>query len=512
MQVTETLSQGLKREYDIFLPASDLAEKLNGQLAELKSKAQINGFRPGKVPVEHLRKIYGKSVMADVVQEAITKANKQIVDDNHLRLAREPKVELPTDQAAIDAALEARGDLNFKVALEVLPTFEIGDFSEIELERLTTDVEDADVANAIERLADGRRTYAEKPEGAKAEAHDRVTVDFDGKIDGDPFEGGEGRDIEVLIGSNTFIPGFEDQLLGVARRREARRPRDVPRGLRRARRSRARRASSTSRSRRSPRPSPSPSTTNSPRASASKSLDKLKEMFRDRVTAEYARASRDKVKRQLLDKLDALYSFELPEGLVNQEFDGIWTQVMQEQEAAGRSFADENTTEEAARADYRRIAERRVRLGLLLAEVGTKAEVKIADEEMTQALIARGAPVPGAGKAGLGFLPQQSAGARRTARPDLRGEGRGLHPWPRQGRRPQGRQGRADETARRRIAAVGSTRRGRGRRRGRGGREAGGLTSGRRAQGLAARRRPAPLSERRRMPILGRAPAEQLLG
>ncbi len=137
MQVTETLSQGLKREYDIFLPASDLAAKLNAQLAELKAKAQIKGFRPGKVPVEHLRKVYGRSVMADVVQDAINSANKKIVDDNKLRLAREPKVDLPTDQAAIEAALEARGDLSFKIALEVLPTFEVGDFSEIELERLT---------------------------------------------------------------------------------------------------------------------------------------------------------------------------------------------------------------------------------------------------------------------------------------------------------------------------------------------------------------------------------------
>ncbi len=178
MQVTETLSQGLKREYDISLPASDLAAKLNGQLAELRTKVRINGFRPGKVPVEHLRKVYGKSVMADVVQEAIANANRKIVDDNGLRLAREPKIELPTDQAAIDAALEARGDLNFKVALEVLPVFEVGDFSEIALERLTADVEDSDVDAALDRLAEERRTYAEKPEGAKAEVHDRVTVDF----------------------------------------------------------------------------------------------------------------------------------------------------------------------------------------------------------------------------------------------------------------------------------------------------------------------------------------------
>ncbi len=394
MQVTETLSQGLKREYDIFLPASDLAEKLNGQLAELKSKAQIKGFRPGKVPVEHLRKIYGKSVMADVVQEAITKANKQIVDDNHLRLAREPKVELPSDQAAIDAALEARGDLRFKVALEVLPTFEIGDFSQIELERLTTDVEDADVANAIERLADGRRTYAVKPEGAKAEAHDRVTVDFDGKMDGVPFEGGEGRDIEVLIGSNTFIPGFEDQLVGVVAGETRVIHATFPEAYS-VRTLAGKTGEFDVTVKAVAAPEPLAIDDEFATGLGLDGLDKLREMFHDRVTAEYARVSRDKLKRQLLDKLDALYSFELPEGLVNQEFDGIWTQVTQEQAAAKRSFADDDTTEEAARADYRRIAERRVRLGLLLAEVGTKADVKIADEEMTQALIAKARQYPG---------------------------------------------------------------------------------------------------------------------
>src|SRR5580658_11076527 len=216
MQVTETLSQGLKREYDISLPASDLAAKLNGQLAELKAKVRLNGFRPGKVPVEHLRKVYGKSVMADVVQEAIASANKKIVDDNHLRLAREPKVELPTDQATIDAALEARGDLNFKVALEVLPVFEIGDFSQISVERPIADVEPDDIEAALDRLAQERHTYTERPAGATAEIHDRVTVDFDGTINGVPFEGGEGRDVQVTLGSNTFIPGFEDQLIGVS--------------------------------------------------------------------------------------------------------------------------------------------------------------------------------------------------------------------------------------------------------------------------------------------------------
>ena len=394
MQVTETLSQGLKREYDILLPASDLAEKLNGQLADLKAKVRIKGFRPGKVPVDHLRKVYGKSVMAEVVQGAIADANKKIVDDNNLRLAREPKIELPEDKSIIEAALEARGDLKFKVALEVLPVFEVGDFSQIELERLVADIADSEVDDAVDRIAENRRTYTDKPEGAKAENHDRVTVDFDGKIDGAPFEGGEGRDIEVVLGSNTFLPGFEEQLIGVAVGDKRAVRATFPEAY--AVRSLAGKTADFEVTVKAVAAREPLAIDNELAKSIGfESLANLKQRLRDQIDAEYARAARDKLKRQLLDKLDTLYSFELPEGLVNQEFDSIWSQVMREQQASGRSFADENTTEEAARADYRRIAERRVRLGLLLAEVGTKAEVKVTDEEMTQALIARARAFPG---------------------------------------------------------------------------------------------------------------------
>ena len=394
MQVTETLSQGLKREYDISLPASDLAEKLNGQLADLKTKIRVKGFRPGKVPVEHLRKVYGKSVMADVVQEAIASANKKIVDDNHLRLAREPKIELPEDKSAIDAALEARGDLNFKVALEVLPVFEIGDFSQIGLERLVSDVEESEVDATLDRLAETRRAYKDRPEGAQAENHDRVTVDFDGTIKGEKFEGGEGRDIEVVLGSGSFIPGFEEQLVGVSAGDRRTIHATFPEAYA-VRTLAGQTADFDVTVKAVAEREPLTIDDEFAKGLGFESLDKLKESLRERIGAEYARASRDKVKRQLLDKLDGLYSFELPEGLVNQEFDSIWSQVMREQQASGRGFAEENTTEEAARADYRRIAERRVRLGLLLAEVGSKADVKVADEEMTQALIARARGFPG---------------------------------------------------------------------------------------------------------------------
>jgi trigger factor len=394
MQVTETLSQGLKREYSIVLSATDLAARLDGQLADIKNKVKINGFRPGKVPVAHLKRVYGRSVMADVVQEAITEANKQIVDDNGLRLAQEPKVELPTDQASIEAALEARGDLNFKVALEVLPKFEVGAFEDVALERPVAEVEDSDVEQALSRLADNRRAFADKPEGAKAENGDRVTVDFVGAIAGEPFEGGTSENIEVILGSGTFIPGFEEQLVGaIAGERRAVEATFPEAYINRALAGQKASFDVTVKSVAAPKAFAIDD--EFAKSMNFESLDKLKQTIRDNLAGEFAKASREKLKRQLLDSLDARYSFDLPEGLVAQEFDSIWRQVEQEQKASGRGFAEENTTEEAARADYRRIAERRVRLGLLLAEVGSKAEVKVTDEEVTSALIARARAYPG---------------------------------------------------------------------------------------------------------------------
>ncbi len=394
MQVTETLSQGLKREYNIVLSASDLASRLDAQLADLKTKVKINGFRPGKVPVAHLKRVYGRSVMGDVVQEAINAANKQIIDDNGLRLAQEPKIELPTDKDAIEAALEARGDLAFKVALEVLPKFEVGAFSDLALERPVAEVEESEVEAALQRLAQDRRVYSDKPEGAKAENLDRVTVDFVGTIKGEPFEGGAGEGIEVVIGSNTFIPGFEEQLLGaVAGERRAVQA-TFPEAYA-VRKLAGQKADFDVTVKAVAAPEPFAVDDEFAKSLGAESLDQVKQTLRERIAADYARASREKVKRKLLDALAARYSFEVPQGLVDQEFASIWAQVEREQQASGRTFADENTTEEAARSEYRGIAERRVRLGLLLAEVGAKADVKISDEEMTRALVARARAFPG---------------------------------------------------------------------------------------------------------------------
>ena len=253
----------------------------------------------------------------------------------------------------------------------MLPKFEVGDFSDIELERPSAEVEGGDVELALERLAAERRTYSDKPEGGRAENQDRVTVDFVGTIDGEPFEGGEGRNIQVVLGSNTFIPGFEEQLLGAAAGEERKIQATFPEAYA-VRTLAGKKADFDVTVKAVAAPEPLAIDDEFAKGFGFESLDKLKEMIRERIAADYTRASREKVKRKLLDALDARYSFELPEGLVEQEFDSIWAQVEREQKASGRSFADENTTEEAARADYRKIAERRVRLGLLLAEVGNR--------------------------------------------------------------------------------------------------------------------------------------------
>ena len=447
MQVTETLSQGLKREYSIVLPATDLAARLDGQLADMKNRIKINGFRPGKVPVAHLKRVYGRSVMADVMQEAITEANKQIVDDNGLRLAQEPKVELPTDQASIEAALEARGDLNYKVALEVLPKFEVGAFDDISLERPVVDVEPADIDRALDRLVDDRRAYVDRPEGGKAETGDRVTVDFVGTIAGEPFEGGTSENIEVVLGSDTFIPGFETQLLGVAagerRAVEATFPEAyVNRKLA------GQKAAFDVTVKAVAAPEAFPIDDEFAKSLKFESLDKLKETITGNLTNEYSRLSREKLKRQLLDALDKRYSFELPDGLVAQEFEldlapgrtgaeGFRPQLRRGEHHRGSGarrlsphrrasgaprFAAGRSRLQGRRQDHRRGSQRRV--------------------DCARARLSR------SGKAGVGLLPQQPAGPGRTARADLRREGGRLHSDSGQGGRAQGDARRAHEARR----------------------------------------------------------------
>ena len=395
MQVTETLSQGLKREFKVVLPATDLATRLDSQLSEIQAKARINGFRPGKVPVAHLKRLYGRSIMAEVVQEAVNEAHRKIVEDNALRPASQPKIDFPGEKDELERAFEAKADFSFTVALEVLPKIEIGSFDDVEIERLVAEVSDAEIDEVLKRLAEQSRSYAPKEgDAAVAQNGDKVTIDFLGKIDGEAFEGGSGEGEDLVLGSGSFIPGFEPQLEGLkageSRTVSVTFPQDY------STKALAGKAATFDVTLKAvAAPGEVAIDDELAKGFGFEDLAKLKESIKANIARDYAAASRRKWKRELLDALDKKYAFELPEGLVSQEFDSVWRRVEAERSQSGRSFADEGTTEEAARADYRKICERRVRLGLLLADIGEAAGVKVSDEEVNQALFERARSFPG---------------------------------------------------------------------------------------------------------------------
>jgi trigger factor len=392
MQVTETLSQGLKREFKVVLPATELEERLTSELTTLKDRVRINGFRPGKVPVAHLRRVYGRSVMADVVQNAVNEANRKIVEENSLKLAYEPHVQFPESKEEVEKALEAKADLAFTVALEVLPTFELADLSDVTVKKPVAEVTDAEMTESLERMA--RQNVSYETKDGPAAAGDRVTVDFLGRIDGKEFEGGKAEDIKVEIGSNTFIPGFEDQLVGLRAGDEKLVKIAFPVNYL-AEHLAGKAAEFDVKVKEVAAPGELKIDDDLAKGFGMESLDKLKDAVRGAIRRDFDGQSRRKVKKELLDALDAKYSFELPASLVEQEFKAVWTQVEGEMRSSGKTFADEGTTEEKARAEYHAIAERRVRLGLVLAQIGEKTDIKISDDEVRQALVERVRQYPG---------------------------------------------------------------------------------------------------------------------
>lgn len=391
MQVTEITNEGLKREFAILVPRADLDAKVDGKLSEIKDKVQLKGFRPGKVPMAHMKKTYGKSVMGEIVDETINEATQATVTERNLRPAQPPRVELT---AKAEDVLAGKTDLTFNVTVDVMPEFTPVDPATLSLVRLTAEVPADDIEKAIGRMADQQRTFTTKGEGAAAETGDQLKIDFEGKIDGVPFDGGKADDFALVLGSGMFIPGFEDQLVGA----KAGDVRDVTVTF--------------------------PENYNSPDlagkaavfgvtvkdvlgadkveiddAFAAKlgieSLDKLKGLIRDQMGADFARAGRTHIKRNLLDALDKAHDFPLPQGMVDAEFDAIWKAVLGELERENKTFADEGKTEDELRDEYRKIAERRVRLGLVLAEIGRLNSLDLTQDELGRAVAAEARRYPG---------------------------------------------------------------------------------------------------------------------
>jgi trigger factor len=394
MQVTETLAEGLKHEFQISVPASDLDAKADARLVDLKDKVRINGFRPGKVPVSHLKKVYGRSVMAETVEQTIRDTNSQIFTERGFRLATEPKVTMPTEQKAVEDILTGKSDLTYTVAIEVVPTIQLADFKGFTVEKPVVEVSDADVDEAIKRIADQNRAYAAKDEGAKAETGDRVTISFKGSIDGTPFDGGTGENIPVVLGVGQFIPGFEDQLLGIAAGETRTLKVTFPQNY-----ASEKLAGQAAEFETSATLIEAPKETviddEFAKTLGLESLDKLKEAARERLSAEFAGVTRQRVKRSLLDQLDESHRFEAPPSLVEEEFNQMWNAIKAEMESGGKTFADENTTEEAATQEYRKIADRRVRLGLVLSEIGERNKITVTDDEVSRAVIERARQMPG---------------------------------------------------------------------------------------------------------------------
>ena len=394
MQVTETNNDGLKREFKVVVPASELDARLNDRLAQLKDRVQIRGFRPGKVPVTHLKKVYGRGVMAETIEEVVRETNAKIVTDRGLKLAMDPKITMPESQSEIEGVIDGKSDLAYTIALEVVPAITLADFKQIAIERQVAEVSDAEVDASIAKIADQNKPFAPKGDGAKAETGDRVAVKFVGTIDGEAFEGGSGDDIPVQIGSNTFIPGFEEQLVGIAAGEDRTVKVTFPKNY-----LSAKLAGKDAVFEVTAKSIEAPGTVTIDDAFAKslglESLDKLKAAVRERLTREHTGASRQKLKRVLLDELDKLHKFAPPPTLVDEEFKNVWATVMSDLQSQGRSFEDESTTEEKAREEYRGIADRRVRLGLVLAEIGEKNNIKVTDDEMTRAIVEQARQYPG---------------------------------------------------------------------------------------------------------------------
>jgi trigger factor len=394
MQVTETTSEGLKREFRVTVAATELDARLSERLAEMKDRVRINGFRPGKVPVDHLRKIYGRAVMAETIEQMVRETNTKIVTDRGLKLAMEPQVSLPEDKSEVEQVITGKTDLSYTVAVEVVPQIALADFKAIKLEKIVADVTDLDLDEAVRRLAEQNRTYAARPDGAKAESGDRVIISFNGTVNGEAFEGGSAEDVPVKVGANLLLPGFEDQLVGIAagetRTVNATFPADYPN------QKLAGHAATFEVTAKSVE-QPNELTIDDAFAVSLglESLDKLRQAVKERIAHEYAGASRQKLKRQLLDKLDGLHKFEAPPSLVEQEFTNVWNTVLADLKAQNRTFEQEGTTEEEARDEYRSIADRRVRLGLVLAEIGDRNSIKVNDDEVSRGVMEKARQYPG---------------------------------------------------------------------------------------------------------------------
>jgi trigger factor len=386
MQVIKNSSEGLKQHFTVTIPAGTIASEMDTKLAEVGRTVRIPGFRPGKVPMTLLRKKYGPSVMGEVVENAVNSGAQKAIADNDLRPALRPEI-------AITSYKEG-GDLEFTVQVEVLPEVEVQDLSALSLERPVAEVTDAVIDEALERIASRRETTEPAAKNHKAKSGDVVTIDFEGSVDGVAFDGGKAEGYDLKLGSNSFIPGFEEQLIGVKKDDKTTVKVAFPADYG-AEHLAGKDAEFAITVHEVKTVKPAAVDDELAKQLGLEDLAALRASVRGEIERDYASMSRAHLKRHLLDALAEGHSFAVPEGMVTLEFDAIWKQV-EEDRAQGRvDPSDEGKSDDELKSEYRSIAERRVRLGLLLSEVGRKNNVQISQEDLNRAVFTEARNYPG---------------------------------------------------------------------------------------------------------------------
>lgn len=386
MQVTETNQDGLKHEFKVVIDANDLAQKVDLRLGELATQVRIPGFRPGKVPNNVLKQRYGDAVLGEVMEQAVNDSANQALQERGMRPAMEPKIEVQEYKEG--------ADLEYTLAIEVLPEVEPMDFTTIALERTVAKVPDADIDQTLEHLAGSHKDTKPLEEPRAAVIGDIMVVDFVGRIDGTEFSGGAAEDYHLELGSGMFIPGFEEQLLGKNAGEETvvnvsfpddygndelkGKPAEFSVTIKEIREA-----------------VPAVIDDEFAKANGLDSLAALRDSVRDTLQNNYDQVTQGRLKRDLLDKLAGAHDFAVPPGMVEIEFDTIWRQVTEAREKDELEEEDKAKSEDELKAEYQGIAERRVRLGLLLSEVGQRASIEVTDQEVNQAVMAEAQRHPG---------------------------------------------------------------------------------------------------------------------
>jgi trigger factor len=383
MQIVEKSGEGLSRVYGVTVPVADLTERLEARIAEITPTLNIKGFRPGKVPTAHVRRLYGKALMSEVVEQALSETTQKVLTDNNLRPAGDPALKPEGD---MNEVIEGKADLAYEIAVDLMPDFEPVDPATLALTRPVYEPEESEVEEALTELAGQNKTYEPRTgKTVKAKDGDMVVIDFVGKIDGVAFEGGAATDAELVLGSGQFIPGFETQLVGAKPAADVLVKVTFPEDYQ-AENLKGKEAEFEVKVKEVKAPVEAKADDAFAERLGVENLEKLRELLKANLEQQYAGASRFKLKRALLDQLDAKHDFPLPPKMVEAEFATIWQQVQQDKEGGSLPPEDAEKTEEQLESEYRKIAERRVRLGLVLAEIGRLNNVQVSDQELAEAM------------------------------------------------------------------------------------------------------------------------------